>query len=110
MRPLHALAMASAVLVALPALSLSAAADPWKDESGHGRRHHHYKGKQVFYDGPCKIERKWKGNGGYKEDVECGGYAYGPVYDAYPAYPVYGDPPPVVVPGGPTITVTIPLD
>lgn len=119
MRLLHGLAMASAMLIAVPVVSSPAAADPWKNESGHGRhhgRHHnhggHYHGggKQVFYDGPCRVERKWKGNGAYKEETRCPGYAYGPAYYAYPvhAYPpvVYGYP----VPRGPSISVTIPLD
>lgn len=108
-RLLPGLAMASALTIALPA-----AADSWKDESGHGRHrhhhHHHHGGKQVFYDGPCKIERKWKRNGEYKEETKCGGYAYGPTYYAYPAYPTYGYPPMVMVPSGPSISVTIPLD
>lgn len=119
MRLLHGLAIAGAMAVALPAASLPAAADPWKDESGHGRHGRHYHGhgggKQVFYDGPCRIERKWKGNGGYKEEARCPGYAYGPAYYAYPAY--YH--PPVVygpafhgypAPRGPSISITIPLD
>ena len=121
MRLLHGLAMASAMLIALPATSLPAAADSWKNESGHGRHHHHGHyhgggGKQVFYDGPCRVERKWKGNGGYKGETRCPGYAYyGPTYYAYPAYhyppvvygyPAYGYP----VPSGPSISITIPLD
>lgn len=116
MRLLHGLALASAMLIALPATSLPAAADSWKDESGHGRhgRHHHGHyhgggGKQVFYDGPCRVERKWKGNGGYKEETHCPGYAYGPAYYYPPVaygYPVYGYP----VPRGPSISITIPLD
>lgn len=104
MRLLHGLAIASAMLVALPTLSEPAEA---------GDRHHrHYSGgKQVFYDGPCRIERKWKGHG-YKEKADCGYYAYGPAYYAYPAYPAYyyAPPPVVMVPRGPTISVTIPLD
>lgn len=45
------------------------AADPWKDESGHGRRGREW--KQEFHDGNCKIERKWEKDGGYKEERKC---------------------------------------
>lgn len=121
MRLLHGLAIAGAMAIALPATSLPAAADPWKNESGHGRPHHghpgHYHGgggKQVFHDGPCRVERKWKGHGGYREEVKCPAYAYGPGYYyppvayGYPAYgyPAYGYP----VSRGPSISITIPLD
>lgn len=67
-------------LIALLA-SPVASADRWKGESGHGRhhgRHHHhdrhYHGgshKDVYWDGNCKVERKWKGNGDYKEERHC---------------------------------------
>jgi len=64
-----------------------ASADPWKDESGHGRyeghgddwgprRHHddrryeHRAYKEEYRRGGCKVERKWD-RGGYKEEVKC---------------------------------------
>jgi hypothetical protein len=72
-------------------LAGSASADPWKDESGHGRGYRHYerhyddwRPRRHYYDpryerrayreeyrrGGCKIERKWD-RGGYKEKVKC---------------------------------------
>ncbi|MCA6117067.1 hypothetical protein J6524_19630 [Bradyrhizobium sp. WSM 1738] len=72
---------------ALLLLGTPASADPWKDESGHGRWKHErgYRAygyergydrdyKQEFYRGPCKIERKWERNGEYKEETKCKGY------------------------------------
>jgi hypothetical protein len=81
-------ALAIAALLALPG---AAGADPWKDESGHGRwRGEHrddyraYRGyggrhggdyareyKHEFRRGHCKIERKWGRGGEYKEEVKC---------------------------------------
>jgi hypothetical protein len=85
-----------AVLALITLLSCPAIADPWKDESGHGRwlgeygydddrgrgRDHgyrrnykrHYAGreyKEEFWYGGCKIERKWEANGNYKEERKC---------------------------------------
>lgn len=45
---------------------------PAKNESGHWYRKH--KGdeyKEEYWDGPCKVKRKWKGNGEYKEERKC---------------------------------------
>lgn len=50
-------------------------ADPHKDESGHGRRAH----KEEYRDGHCKVERKWEGNGDYKEERKCEGAHHLPV-------------------------------
>ncbi|TIM04781.1 hypothetical protein [Mesorhizobium sp.] len=60
-----------------------AAADPWKDESGHGkwqgryqdeddyeRKRERYSYKKEFRRGNCKIDRKWEGDE-YKEEVKC---------------------------------------
>ncbi len=59
----------------LGAFTLSAHADPWKDESGHGhghgRKHRGGDYKEEYWEGPCKVERKWKGNGEYKEERKC---------------------------------------
>ncbi|MXQ11177.1 hypothetical protein GR328_06870 [Microvirga makkahensis] len=76
----------------------SAAADPWKDESGKGRwrggyergyddpgpgagygrerpRRERQAFKQEYDDGRCKYERKLEKSGEYKEEVKCrGGY------------------------------------
>ncbi|MDX3905561.1 MAG: hypothetical protein QHC78_07715 [Pigmentiphaga sp.] len=86
------------------ALGLGAAqahADPWKDESGHGYRGK-YKGreyKEEYWDGPCRIERKWKGNGEYKEERKCKDrpsyYGGGGVY--YPAEPAIVITPQIVI-------------
>jgi len=61
---------ASTLIAAVLALaSASPLADPWKDESGHGR----YKGgkyEEKYRDGPCKVKRKWD-RGGYKEERKC---------------------------------------
>jgi hypothetical protein len=54
-------------------------ADPYKDESGHGRYKHerqaHRGGeyKEEYWDGNCKVERKWERNGNYKEERKCEG-------------------------------------
>lgn len=64
MRTVHALFFG-----AFLALPLAASADPWKDESGHGRRHHH-EYKEEYWDGPCKVKREYK-HGKYKEKREC---------------------------------------
>lgn len=57
-------------MLAITALTCGslAQAESWKDESGKGQ---HRERKEVFYDGPCKIEREWKKNGEYKEKREC---------------------------------------
>jgi hypothetical protein len=88
----------------------SASADPWKDESGHGRdrgeysRHydrHDWRGdrdwnrregrerKVEYDDGRCKVERKWGKHGEYKEERKCRGNYRG--FDGYgSSYPPYG--------------------
>ncbi|MGR4871080.1 hypothetical protein ACIPRI_19710 [Variovorax sp. LARHSF232] len=79
---------------------LVAAADPYKDESGHGKRKHgHREYKEEYWDGNCKVERKWEKGGEYKEERKCkGGHAhYGPA-PAYVPAPVYV-PAPAVEPG-----------
>lgn len=65
--------LAAAMLVAAPAF-----ADRDRDESGngrwrghHGERHHGaHEGKEEFWDGHCKVKRKWKGDE-YKEERKC---------------------------------------
>ncbi|TIW13950.1 MAG: hypothetical protein E5V70_06545 [Mesorhizobium sp.] len=60
-----------------------AAADPWKDESGHGkwqdrhryedtyeRKRERYSYKEEYRRGNCTIERKWEGDE-YKEEIKC---------------------------------------
>lgn len=58
----------SLLLLMLASVSPVAAADPWKDESGKGRHGREY--KEEFWDGHCKVERKWK-KGEYKEKRKC---------------------------------------
>jgi hypothetical protein len=81
---------------------MAAAADPHKDESGHGHgrgKHGKHAGreyKEKYWDGNCKVERKFGKNGEYKEERKCqGGRAYGqaPAYGPAPVHapvPVYG--------------------
>ncbi|MFL5021368.1 MAG: hypothetical protein ACJ8DW_03830 [Microvirga sp.] len=70
-----------------------AAADPYKDESGHGKRRHGGREyKEAFWDGRCKVERKWERNGEYKEERKCRGRVRAPRGAAYgyQPYPSYG--------------------
>jgi hypothetical protein len=97
----------SIAALGLVAVSSSAAADPWKDESSHGRHGKHgHEYKEEYWDGNCKVERKFKGNGDYKEERKC----KGPRYGYYGPAPVYVEPAPVYVPPGVTVhgTVTFP--
>lgn len=55
-----------------------AVADSNKDKSGQGRYgYEKKKGKEEYWDGNCKVERKWKKNGGYKEERKCKGPGHG---------------------------------
>lgn len=54
---------------ALLTMPLTATADPWKDESGHGHRYERDY-KHEYWDGHCKVKREYK-NGKYKEKREC---------------------------------------
>jgi hypothetical protein len=91
----------------LATIPLSAAADPWKDESGHGRDRgygrHEY--KEEYRDGNCKVERKLEKNGEYKEERKC----KGPDHGYYGRAPVYVPSPAVIIEPGIRIhgTVTI---
>ncbi|PAP95430.1 hypothetical protein [Mesorhizobium wenxiniae] len=85
-----------AVSIALPTLAGGAAADPWKDESGHGRwigRYEHREDyrlrrycrernsyKEEFCRGRCKIERKWDDDE-YKEEIKCKRGWRRPIYE-----------------------------
>lgn len=105
MRLLHGLAIASAMLISLPAFIPSAqAGDRHHHRHGpqHGHHHPYAVGKQVFYDGPYRVERRWHGPPAY--------YAYPPGYYVAPAPVYYYPPPPRYVAPGPSISVTIPLD
>lgn len=88
-----------ALLLAAP---LSVCADSWKDEGRHGHERREF--KEEYYDGNCKVERKLKKNGEYKEKRKCKdpGYVY------YEQPPVYA-PVPVVVQPGVTVNATVRL-
>lgn len=51
-------------------------ADPDKDESGKGRERR-FERKEEYWQGNCKIERKWEKNGDYKEERKCKGHDHG---------------------------------
>lgn len=55
----------SLLLVTLASVSSVALADSWKD-GRHGREY-----KQEYWDGNCKVERKWEKDGDYKEKRKC---------------------------------------
>lgn len=74
----------------LSGMAGAALADPWKDESGHGR----WRGaatttnpaerrafKEEYRRGGCKIERKWDDDE-YKEEIKCKRRAR-PIYGYY---------------------------
>lgn len=77
---------AISVGVALTGMAGMAFADPWKDESGHGRWRGYYDGqrrafKEEYRRGGCKIERKWDDDE-YKEEIKCKRGAR-PIYGYY---------------------------
>lgn len=79
-----------------------AAADSYKDESGHGR-HHHRPMKQEYDDGHCKVKRKWESNGEYEEERKCRGGGYYPASAPVEPYPreepgIVISVPPIVIP------------
>ena len=101
------------LLAGLLAMTLTSAgtaqADPWKDESGHGRHGHHYHGggeyQEEFWDGHCKVERKWEKGGEYKEERKCARMP-GPVIAAPPPFVFRGEPRPLAprnAPSQPTV-------
>lgn len=93
MKPLNLL-LASLLLSA----PLATLADPHKDESGHGKRKHGQREyKEEYWDGHCKVERKFEKNGDYKEERKCKGasqvhYAPQPVYVPAPQLPPITEP------------------
>lgn len=92
-----------AVGIALTTWVGGATADPWKDESGHGRwisRYGHYEDyrpwryyrerdrysyREEFRRGRCKVERKWEDDE-YKEEIKCKRGFRRPVHDYYYRY------------------------
>ncbi|MBS4047797.1 MAG: hypothetical protein KG075_15740 [Alphaproteobacteria bacterium] len=101
-RLLHGLAIASAMLISLPAFTSPAeAGDRHHHRHGHGHKHGYHGGKH--HGGPYyRVERRYYGPPAY--------YAYPPGYYVAPAPVYYYPPPPRYVPHGPSISVTIPLD
>lgn len=83
--------------------SLMASADPWKDESGHGK---HGQGEYWVPGhayGPCEVKREWKGDGEYKEEVKCDDHDD----------ELYYSQPGVVIPlpaSRPSINIIVPID
>ena len=67
------LLIAAALAASLP---LAAQADPH-------HKHKHKSHKETYWDGHCKVERKWKKNGEYKEKRKCRGQ---PVVYQQPVY------------------------
>ena len=58
------LALSTAAMLALAPMAAEADSD----------RHHHRHGreyKEKYWDGACKVERKWKRNGEYQEKRKC---------------------------------------
>lgn len=84
-----AILTAVALTFAAPALAV-----PWKNESGH--KHRRGEWKHEYRDGDCKVERKWKRNGKYEEEIECHG---APWFSGYLVAPVimYREPVPQVI-------------
>ena len=94
----------TAVSIALTIWVGEAAADPWKDESGHRRwissdehredyrprRYYRERNvyKEEFRPGRCKIERKWDDDE-YKEEIKCKrGWRRPAYYDYYNRYQI----------------------
>ena len=109
----HLALIAVALATALP--PLSASADPDKDKSGHGKRKHGREYKEEYWDGNCKVERKWDKHGSFKEERKCNGTSHvrhSPppviVYEQ-PVYvkptPVYVQPAPVYVQPAPAVVI-----
>ncbi|NOV25819.1 hypothetical protein E5S69_20155 [Cupriavidus necator] len=70
--------------------------DDWDDDDHprHARRYHGGDYKEEFWVGNCKIKRKWKDNGEYKEERKCKDR---PVVYQPPPPPVYYQPEPAYV-------------
>ncbi len=63
--------LCSLIILSCAGIAAPTYADPHKDESGHGRRHKGGEYKEEYWDGDCKVERKWGKKGEYKEEVKC---------------------------------------
>lgn len=85
------LLVAAALAISLP---LVAQADPH-------HKHKHKSHKETYWDGHCKVERKWKGNGEYKEKRKC----EQPRHAYREPRPVYVQPRPVYVQPQPAVVI-----
>ncbi|MFC6978921.1 hypothetical protein [Microbulbifer taiwanensis] len=61
-----------ATIAIISSLAAATHADPpegrgWKKH----RKHDHTVRKEEFWDGNCKVERKWEADGDYKEERKC---------------------------------------
>ncbi len=95
--------LSAATLIALAPLAARA------DDDDHHHRYKRGEYKEKYWDGACKVERKWKRNGDYSEKRKCRdddddqGYAYGyaprpamvPMMPVAPAIVI--NPPPIVI-------------
>jgi hypothetical protein len=92
------------IVGALLAVPFAASADSWKDEGGHG---HRYKReyKHEYWDGNCKVKRKYKKNGEYKEERKC----KPPKHRHYDREPVYRSGGPAII-LDPVIRIGVELD
>ena len=92
-----------------PVLALSAAAmltlAPIAAEADSDRHHHRHgrEYKEKYWDGACKVERKWKRNGEYQEKRKCrddyreGYYAAPQVVMPMPAPAIVITPPSIII-------------
>ncbi|MBB3063346.1 glycine zipper 2TM domain-containing protein [Microbulbifer rhizosphaerae] len=68
-----------AAIVFTTTLALPALADPPEGRGWKKHKHERHETKEEYWDGNCKVERKWERNGDYKEERKCKGaheYAY----------------------------------
>ncbi|MGZ8142022.1 hypothetical protein [Bordetella bronchiseptica] len=92
------------LLLALVALTLACApmmarADDDDDDDDYRPRREY---KEKYWDGACKVERKWKRNGEYREKRKCPGYRSG--YDYGYAQPAMVP----MIPANPAIIISTP--
>lgn len=55
----------------LPLAVLAAPMAAIADDDGHRGKKHKREYKEEYWDGNCKVEREFKGNGDYKEERKC---------------------------------------
>lgn len=61
----------TALIVAILSCGVTAAALAEPPEGRGWKKHKRYAAKEEFWDGNCKVKRKWKRDGSYKEEREC---------------------------------------